>query len=151
MEPLPVARAARQASRVCESLRMCVLRPLPRRVGRPSHVGESGRPRRPSSYLRRLGARIDTFGACSGFTRVAARTLARPTDRGPLSLELRRFGHPPRRPGSYQGVPTPPWTGLAPVALIHLSGRTKTGVTYPLKPPVNTVIYEDMSTRIGVA
>jgi len=24
-------------------------------------------------------------------------------------------------------------------------------VTYPLKPPVNTVIYEDMSTRIDVA
>jgi hypothetical protein len=23
-------------------------------------------------------------------------------------------------------------------------------VTYPLKPPVNTVIYEDVSTRIGV-
>jgi hypothetical protein len=55
-----------------------VLRPLPRRAGRPSHVGASGHPRRPSSSLRRLGARIIPFEACSGFTRVAARTLADP-------------------------------------------------------------------------
>src|SRR5262249_53270019 len=134
----------------CESLRVYVLRPLPRRAGRPSRVGESGRPRRPSSYLRRLGARIDTFGACSGFTRVAARTLARPTDRGPLSLELRRFGHPPRRPGSYQGVPTPPWTGLAPVALIHLSRRTQNCVTYPSKRGAKTVTDGNTSRQIVV-
>ena len=31
---------------------------------------------------RRLGARIDTFEACSGFTRVAARTLADPPEAG---------------------------------------------------------------------
>jgi hypothetical protein len=66
----------------CESLRVCVLRPLPRRAGRPSRVGKSGRPRRPSSYVRRLSARIDSFGACSGFTRVAARTLAGPPNVG---------------------------------------------------------------------
>jgi hypothetical protein len=29
-------------------------------------------------FERRLGARIQPFEACSGFTRVAARTLARP-------------------------------------------------------------------------
>jgi len=28
-----------------------VLRPIPRRAGRPSHVGASGRPRRPSSSV----------------------------------------------------------------------------------------------------
>src|SRR5262249_23982761 len=139
--PVPRRRGSPTGLPCCESLRVYVLRPLPRRAGRPSRVGESGRPRRPSSYLRRLGARIDTFGACSGFTRVAARTLARPTDRGPLSLELRRFRHPRRRPGSYQGVPTPPWTGLAPVALIHLSRRTQNCVTYPPNPPANIVTY----------
>jgi len=31
---------------------------------------------------------------------------------------------PAPSPGSYQGVPTPPWAGLAPAALIHLSRRT---------------------------
>ena len=124
MEPLPRCRGGPTGLPCCESLRMCVLRPLPRRVGRPSHVGGSGRPRRPSSNVRRLGTRVDTFGACSGFTRVAARTLAWPTDRGPLSLELRRLGYPRRLPGSYQGVPTPPWAGLAPAALTHLSRHT---------------------------
>ena len=53
-----------------------VLRPLPGRAGRSSRVGLSDRPRRPSSNERRLGARIQPFEACSGFTRVAARTHA---------------------------------------------------------------------------
>ena len=62
----------------CQSPRAYVLRPLPRRAERSSRVGVSDRPRRPSSNERRLGARIQPFGACSGFTRVAARTLADP-------------------------------------------------------------------------
>ena len=62
----------------CQSPRAYVLRPLPRRAERSSGVGVSDRPRRPSSIERRLGARIQPFGACSGFTRVAARTLADP-------------------------------------------------------------------------
>jgi hypothetical protein len=62
----------------CQSPRAYVLRPLPRRAERSSGVGVSDRPRRPSSNERRLGARIQPFGACSGFTRVAARTLADP-------------------------------------------------------------------------
>src|SRR5712691_9276474 len=62
----------------CQSPRAYVLRPLPRRAERSSRVGVSDRPRRPSSNERRLGARIQSFGACSGFTRVAARTLADP-------------------------------------------------------------------------
>ena len=66
----------------CKSPRAYVLRPLPRRAGRPSRVGASSRPRRPSSNERRLGARIQPFGACSGFTRVAARTLADPPTAG---------------------------------------------------------------------
>ena len=56
-----------------------VLRPLPRRAGRPSSVGASGRLRRPSSFFGGLGARIGCFEACSGFTHVAARTLADPS------------------------------------------------------------------------
>jgi len=57
-----------------------VLRPIPRRAGRPSSVGASDRPRRPSSFCGGLGARGERFEACSGFTLVAARTLADPSD-----------------------------------------------------------------------
>jgi len=77
-----VALAGRTGLPCCQSSRPYVLRPLPRRAGRPSRVGGSGRPRRPSSHERRLGARITPFEACSGFTRVAARTLADPPEAG---------------------------------------------------------------------
>jgi hypothetical protein len=43
-----------------------------------------------------------------------------PAQSGPVSPGLRWIGHPPHLPGSYQGVPTPPWTGLSPAALTHL-------------------------------
>src|SRR5262249_12950914 len=62
----------------CKSPRAYVLRPLPRRAGPLSHVGGLSRPRRPSSMQSRLGARITAFEVCSGFTHVAARTLAGP-------------------------------------------------------------------------
>jgi hypothetical protein len=73
----------------CQSPRAYVLRPLPRRAERSPCVGRSDRPRRPSSIERRLGARIQPFGACSGFTRVAARTLADPpmADRCPRGFD----------------------------------------------------------------
>jgi hypothetical protein len=82
----------------CQSPRAYVLRPLPRRAERSSRVGVSDRPRRPSSNERRLGARIQSFGACSGFTRVAARTLADPPKAdlcprgsdGPVALAVSR-------------------------------------------------------------
>src|SRR5262249_23302742 len=38
----------------------------------------------------------------------------RPTHGGPMSRELQRFGCPPRRLGSYRGVPTTPRAGLSP-------------------------------------
>jgi hypothetical protein len=65
----------------CQSARAYGLCPLPRRTNRPSSVGASGRPQRPSSMERGLGARIRLFEACSGFTRVTARTLADPPKR----------------------------------------------------------------------
>jgi len=52
-----------------------------------------------------------------------------PTECGPLSPELQRLGYPRRLPGSYQGVPTLPWTGLAPAALTHPSRHTHKSVT----------------------
>jgi Helix-turn-helix domain len=76
-EPLPGRPGSELLGLPCfKSPLAYVLRPLPRRTGRPSRVGLSDRPRRPSSNERRLGARIQSFGACSGFTRVAARALA---------------------------------------------------------------------------
>ena len=37
-----------------------------------------------------------------------------------MSRELRRFGYPPRRLGSYWGAPTIPQAGLAPARAQHL-------------------------------
>jgi hypothetical protein len=74
MEPLPGRPDSPTGLPCCESLRVHVPRPLPRRAGRPSRVGVSSHPRRSSSNERGLDARIQSFGACSGFTRVAART-----------------------------------------------------------------------------
>ena len=56
MEPLPGSPDSPTGLPCCESPRVYVPRPLPRRAGRPSHVSRSGRPRRPSSIERRLGA-----------------------------------------------------------------------------------------------
>ena len=85
--------------------------PTTRRAGRPSRVGRSDRPRPPSSIERRLGARIQPFGACSGFTRVAAvRSLTRSKR---ISVPEASTGRSPSLSlGSYQGIATPPWTGL---------------------------------------
>ncbi len=80
MEPLPGRPDSPTGLPCCQSPRVYVPCPLPRRAGRPASVGAFGRPRRPSSIERRLGARIQTFGACSGFTRVAARPLADPPE-----------------------------------------------------------------------
>ena len=76
--PLPGRPSRATGLPCCQSPRAYVLRPLPRRAERSSCVGPSDRPRRPSSNERRLGARIQAFGACSGFTHVAARTFADP-------------------------------------------------------------------------
>ena len=124
MEPLPGRPDSPTGFPCCESPRVHVPRPLPRRAGRPSHVGRSSRPRRPSSIREETRRSHSTF---RGLLRLHSRCgphTCWPAHGGPLSPELRRFGHPRRLPGSYQGVPTPPCAGLAPAALIHLSRRT---------------------------
>ena len=109
MEPLPGVPGSPTGLPCCESPRVYVPRPLPRRAGRPSHVGRSGRPRRPSSIERRLGARIQSFEACSGFTHVAARTLA-----GPPEADL--------CPRSFDGSVTLAISRVATKAYRHLLG-----------------------------
>ena len=54
-----------------------VLCPLPRRIERV-RASIASPFTRPSPYLRRVGIRIISFEACSGFTRVTARWIARP-------------------------------------------------------------------------
>ena len=110
MEPLPGFPLTADRSPVLRiTACMSVPRPLPRRAGRPSHVGRSGRPRRPSSIERRLGARIQPFEACSGFTHVAAHTLA-----GPPEADL--------CPRSFDGSVTLAIARVATKAYRHLLG-----------------------------
>src|SRR6476659_4876344 len=56
---------------------------------------------RPSPYLRRVGIRIFTFEACSGFTRVTARWIAQPPKR-PLSRGFNPVDRPTKLLVSYQ-------------------------------------------------
>src|SRR5262249_26319449 len=119
-----------------------VLRPLPRRAERSSRVGRSDRPQRPSSNERRLGARIQAFGACSGFTRVAARTLADPPKTGLcpqgfdglVALAVSRVATQGYLPGS----PAPLWDRLFP-GLFAFPWRAPSHSTYnppaPYGPP----------------
>jgi hypothetical protein len=51
--------------------------PLPRRIGRV-RVSIASPSTRPSPKFRRVGIRIITFEACSGFTHVTARWIAQP-------------------------------------------------------------------------
>ncbi len=55
--------------------------PLPRRIERV-HVSIASPSVRPSPFCRRVGIRISTFEACSGFTRVTARRIAQPAQGG---------------------------------------------------------------------
>ena len=50
-------------------------RPLPRRIG-PVHLSMTSQPVLPAPSLWRVGIRIKTFEACSGFTRITARKIA---------------------------------------------------------------------------
>ena len=56
---------------------------------------------RPSPLLRRVGVRIFTFEACSGFTRVTARWIAQPPKR-PLSRGFNPVDRPTKLLVSYQ-------------------------------------------------
>ena len=101
MEPLPGRPDSPTGFPCCESPRVHVPRPLPRRAGRPSHVGRSSRPRRPSSIREETRRSHSTF---RGLLRLHSRCgphTCWPAHGGPLSPELRRLGHPHRLPGSY--------------------------------------------------
>ncbi len=112
--PLATSSASATGLPCCQFPPAYVLRPLPRRAGRRSSVGASHRPQRPSSMERRLGARIRPFEACSGFTRVAARTLADPPKRAGV-------------PGASMARSPSPSPGSLPRCTDTSWGRTCTG------------------------
>jgi len=84
------------------------------------------RVQRPSPRYSRVGTRDCSFGACSGFTRVAARRFAGPPYEsccpGGLTTPVTR--KPPTR--SYEAVPPTASAGLSPARTRHLSRRTIT-------------------------
>jgi hypothetical protein len=91
-----------------------VLCPLPRRIGRV-HIPISSPPMLPSPIDRRIGIRIVTFEACSGFTHVTARWIAQ-QPKAAFVARLRRHPvaqagrSPASRPiGNYLGETLPHW------------------------------------------
>src|SRR5271166_5593634 len=73
--------------------------PLPRRIG-PVHLSMTSQPVLPAPSLWRVGIRIKTFEACSGFTRIAARTIAQLPK--PLSRGFDPASHPAKPLVSYR-------------------------------------------------
>ena len=100
MEALPGRPDSPTGFPCCESPRAYVLRPLPRRAGRPSLVGASGRPRRPSSFERGLGARILAFRGLLGLHSRCGPHACEPAQGGSLSPGLRWIGRPHHLPAS---------------------------------------------------
>jgi hypothetical protein len=84
-----------------------VLCPLPRRIERV-HLSIASPSARPSPFLRRVGIRDFTFEACSGFTRVTARRVARPP-KAAFVTRLRSGQLPNRTARQLPDLSTPIW------------------------------------------
>ena len=80
-----------RASHVASGVLLHVPFPLPRWTASGAFVGCFPVMRRPSRLCRAVGVHDDTFGACSGFTRVTARGFAREPF-APFVPRLRRRG-----------------------------------------------------------
>src|SRR4029078_9054064 len=78
---LRLLSSPRRVSPDCPHHHSSVLCPLPRRIERVL-VSITSPLTRPSPHFGRVGIRIMDFEACSGFTRVTARWIARPPEGG---------------------------------------------------------------------
>ena len=96
--------------------------PLPRRIERV-HVSIASPSVRPSPFCRRVGIRISTFEACSGFTRVTARRIAQPP-KAAFVTRLRSGRLPGQTARQLPGQSTIPWVEPTSTGETRLSGRT---------------------------
>jgi hypothetical protein len=81
--------------------------PIPRRIERV-HLSVASPSVRPSPFCRRVGIRISTFEACSGFTRVTARRIAQPP-KAAFVTRLRSSQLPGQTARQLPGQSTIPW------------------------------------------
>ena len=120
--PVGACHATARASRVASaSLFHACRRQYPGGAGRCLRRSLPG-PWQPSPYYRRVGFRITRFGACSAFTRVAARMVAEPPRR-PFGVEvLQPMSLPPSSAPTATGWSDSCRAGFAPAEKRRLHG-----------------------------
>jgi hypothetical protein len=96
--------------------------PLPRRIERV-HLSIASPSVRPSPFCRRVGIRISTFEACSGFTRVTAPRIAQPP-KVAFVTRLRSSQSPSQTARQLPEQSTIRWVEPASTGEPRLSGRT---------------------------
>jgi hypothetical protein len=94
--------------------------PLPRRIGRV-HVSITSPSVRPSPFCRRVGIRVSTFEACSGFTRVTAHRIAQPP-KAAFVTRLRTGQLPNRSARQLPEQSTIPWMEPSSIGETRLRG-----------------------------
>ena len=92
---LPRARHRQGFPCCCAFHLPCMPTPLPRRIPAGALVALFPADRRPSPNYRRVGFRINRFGACSAFTRVPACMVAEPPKAALLARVLQSMSLPP--------------------------------------------------------
>ena len=92
---LPRARHRQGFPCCCAFHLPCMPTPLPRRIPAGALVALFPADRRPSPIDRRVGFRINRFGACSAFTRVPACMVAEPPKAALLAKVLQSMSLPP--------------------------------------------------------
>jgi len=80
---------------------------------KPVRVSVASRSARPSPFFGRVGVRISTFEACSGFTRVTACKVAQPPE-VTFVTRLRPDPLPAQAASQLPDLPTTIWVGLPP-------------------------------------
>ncbi len=156
LRPLP---SPRRVSPDCSHHLSGVPCPLPRRTKRV--LASITSPfARPSPLCRRVGVRTFTFEACSGFTRVTARRIARPPRRS-LSRGFGWAGCPTRPLVSYQSYRQLSGWNLPPLVIravgAHCIGPACPPAIPSQAPPASApegcavLLRRSLSSSIGVA
>ena len=96
--------------------------PLPRRIGKV-RLSIASLSVRPSPFCRRVGIRISTFEACSGFTRVTALRIAQPP-KAAFVTRLRSGQLHSQTARQLPGQSTIPWVEPSSTGETRLARRT---------------------------